>query len=85
MNKIVILIVALGALAAGVMLFGQINKKAPVEFALHYQQARDVKAFELTDHLGESFNKRSLELGVFWLYIVPRCLPNYLTRNELYL
>ena len=43
MNKIVTLIVAAGALVAGVMLFGQLNKKATVEFALHYQQARDVK------------------------------------------
>lgn len=68
MNKIVILIVALGALAAGVMLFGQLNKKAPVEFALHYQQAREVKAFELTDHLGKAFNNDSLKEHWSWVF-----------------
>lgn len=68
MNKIVILIVALGALAAGVMLFGQVNKKAPVEFALHYQQARDIKAFELTDHFGEAFNNESLKGHWSWVF-----------------
>ncbi|ARD44422.1 SCO family protein [Colwellia sp. PAMC 21821] len=68
MNKIVTLIVALGALAAGVMLFSQLSQKAPVEFALHYQQARDIKAFELTDHLGEKFNNESLKGQWNWVF-----------------
>ena len=68
MNKIVTLIVAIGALVAGVMLFGQLNQKAPAEFALHYQQAREVKAFELTDHLGEKFNNESLEDKWSWVF-----------------
>jgi len=68
MNKIVTLIVALGALAAGVMLFGQLNKQAPVDFALHYQQAREVKPFQLTDHLGEAFNNESLTGHWSWVF-----------------
>ncbi|UUO23910.1 SCO family protein [Colwellia sp. M166] len=68
MNKIVTLIVAVGALVAGVMLFGQLNKKANVEFALHYQQARDVKPFELTDHLGNTFNNASLKEHWSWMF-----------------
>lgn len=68
MNKIVTLIVAAGALVAGVMLFGQLNKKATVEFALHYQQARDVKPFELTDHAGKAFNNESLKAHWSWVF-----------------
>jgi protein SCO1 len=68
MNKVVTLIVALGALAAGVMLFGQLNKKAPVEFALHYQQPREIKPFQLTDHLGTPFNNASLKGQWSWVF-----------------
>jgi len=68
MNKIVTLIVALGALAAGVMLFGQLTKQAPVDFALHYQQAREIKAFQLTDHLGETFDNESLSGQWSWVF-----------------
>lgn len=68
MNKIVTLIVALGALAAGVMLFGQLNKQAPVDFALHYQQAREIKPFQLTDHFGEAFNNESLTGHWSWVF-----------------
>lgn len=68
MTKIVTLIVALGALVAGVMLFGQLNKQAPVDFALHYQQAREIKPFQLTDHLGETFNNESLTGHWSWVF-----------------
>jgi len=68
MNKIITLIVALGALAAGVILFGQVNKQSPVEFALHYQQAREINNFELTDHLGEKFNNESLKGQWSWVF-----------------
>ncbi|MBA6391601.1 SCO family protein [Colwellia sp. BRX10-3] len=68
MNKIVALIVALGALAAGVMLFTQLNNKAPVDFALHYQQAREIKAFELTDHNGKAFNNESVKGQWSWVF-----------------
>ncbi len=68
MNKVVTLIVALGALVAGIILFAQLDKKAPVDFALHYQQAREVKPFELTDHLGNSFNNASLKEHWSWVF-----------------
>lgn len=68
MNKVVTLIVALGALAAGVLLFGKLNKLPPAEFALHYQQARDIKPFTLTDHEGVVFNKASLSGQWSWVF-----------------
>ena len=68
MNKVVTLIVALGALVAGIILFAQLDKKAPVDFALHYQQAREVKPFELTDHLGNSFDNASLKEHWSWVF-----------------
>ena len=68
MNKIVTLIVALGAITAGLVLFSQLNQKSPVEFALHYQQPREVKPFELTDHLGEKFNNESLKGKWNWVF-----------------
>ena len=68
MNKVVTLIVALGALVAGIILFAQLDKKAPVDFALHYQEAREVKPFELTDHLGNSFNNALLKEHWSWVF-----------------
>ena len=68
MNKVITLIVALGALIAGVVLFGQLSKKAPAEFALHYQQAREIKSFQLTDQLGESFTNESLKGQWSWVF-----------------
>jgi protein SCO1/2 len=68
MNKVITLIVALGALVAGVVLFGQLSKKAPAEFALHYQQAREIKPFQLTDQLGEKFTNESLKGQWSWVF-----------------
>lgn len=68
MNKIVTIIIALGALVAGVLLFGQLNQKAPAEFALHYQQPRDIKPFQLTDHNGARFNNQSLQGNWSWVF-----------------
>ena len=68
MNKVVTFIVALGALAAGVMLFTQLNQKAPAEFALHYQQARAIKPFQLRDHSGEVFDNASLKGKWSWVF-----------------
>jgi protein SCO1/2 len=68
MNKVITLIVALGALVAGVLLFGEFNKKVPAEFALHYQQARTIKPFQLTDQLGEKFDNASLKGQWSWVF-----------------
>ena len=68
MNKIITVIVALAALVAGVVLFNQLSSKPPAEFALHYQQAREVKPFSLTDHHGESFNNASLKGHWSWMF-----------------
>ncbi len=68
MNKVITLIVALGALVAGVLLFGQLNKQAPAEFALHYQQERVIKPFQLSDHLGNTFSNESLKGKWSWVF-----------------
>lgn len=68
MNKVITLIVALGALIAGVLLFGQLNKQAPAEFALHYQQERVIKPFQLADHTGTVFNNESLKGQWSWVF-----------------
>ena len=68
MNKVITLIVALGALIAGVMLFGQLSKKPPAEFALHYQQARAIKPFQLSDHTGQVFNNEALQGQWSWVF-----------------
>ncbi|SEL41449.1 protein SCO1/2 [Colwellia chukchiensis] len=68
MQKIITLIVALGALVAGGLFFSQLNKKAPAEFALHYQQARDIDTFQLHDHLGQPFNNAALTGKWSWVF-----------------
>lgn len=68
MSKVITFIVAIVALVAGVLLFNKLSTQAPAEFALHYQQARIVKPFNLTDHNGESFNNESLKGQWSWIF-----------------
>ena len=68
MNKAITLIVALGALIAGVLLFNKLSTNPPAEFALHYQQARAVKPFSLMDHQGSTFNNASLTGHWSWIF-----------------
>ncbi len=39
------------------MTFKQVNELPQPEYALHYQQPREIKPFELTDHNGQLFSK----------------------------
>lgn len=57
MNKILTVIVATVALAAGVLLFYKTAYSAP-KFALYYQQPRSVDKVVLTDHLGQTFENK---------------------------
>ncbi len=61
MNKIFIIIVALSATIVGALSFKQLTQLSLPENALYYQQPRDVKDFELTDHDGKSFTKEQLK------------------------
>ena len=60
MNKFFIVILAVAAALVGAFSFKQLTKLPLPEHALYYQQSREVKAFELTDHNGQPFNKDQL-------------------------
>ena len=51
-----------GVVAAimGVLMFQQTSQLAQPEHALYYQQPRAIKAFELTNHEGQTFDKQQL-------------------------
>jgi len=61
MNKFFIIIVAVAATIVGALSFKQFTQLSLPESALYYQQARDIKTFELTDHNGKSFSKEQLK------------------------
>ena len=63
MNKHIYSIIALISLSVGAVGFHLINQTKqlpPPEYALHYQQARPISVFTLTDELGQSFSNEQL-------------------------
>jgi protein SCO1/2 len=68
MNKLITALIALGALAVGIILFTKLNQPEKPEFALHYQQPRAVKPFTLEDHQGEIFNNQALVGQWTWVF-----------------
>jgi len=61
MKKYFIYIFGIVAAVIGALFFQQVNKLPQPEHALYYQQPREVKPFELTDHNGQSFTKDQLK------------------------
>lgn len=61
MKKYFIYVVGIVAIVIGALTFQQINKSAQPEYALYYQQAREIKSFELTDHQGKAFTHNELK------------------------
>lgn len=61
MKKYYIYIGGLIAAVVGAMAFQGFNQAAQPEHALFYQQKRDIKPFELTDHNGQAFTNESLK------------------------
>jgi len=57
MKKYFIYVGGIVAAVIGALVFQQINKLPQPEHALYYQQPREVKPFELTDHNGQLFTK----------------------------
>ncbi len=57
MNKFFIALVAVAAVIVGALSFRQLTQLPLPEHVLYYQQAREIKAFELTDHRGQPFTK----------------------------
>jgi|TARA_B100000767_G_C19695249_1_gene505833 protein SCO1/2 len=63
MNKYIFIIIAVLSVSAGIVgfrLIMQTKQLPPPEFALHYQQARTMAAFSLTDEQGHIFNNAQL-------------------------
>lgn len=60
MKKYFVYVGGIFAVVAGALFFQQISKLPQPEHALYYQQPRDIKPFELTDHDGQSFTKAQL-------------------------
>lgn len=60
MNKFITTIIAAFAVVLGALTFQHLTQLPQPEHALYYQQAREIKPFELTDHNGQIFNKEQL-------------------------
>ena len=61
MKKYFIYIGGMLAALIGALAFQQFSKLPQPEHALYYQQPREIKTFELTDHNGQSFTKEQLK------------------------
>ena len=68
MNKILIAIIAVVALATGAFVFQSSFRLAQPEFALYYQTPRDLKPFKLVDHKNQVFDNSALEGKWSWVF-----------------
>lgn len=68
MNKLLYVIVAVVALAAGAFIYHGINQKESPKHALYYETPRAIKPFTLTDHNGSTFSKEQLEGQWSWVF-----------------
>jgi len=67
-NKLLYVIVAIVALAAGLLGFYKSFYLAQPEHALYYQQARELKPFQLTDHQGDAFTNEQVKGQWSWVF-----------------
>ncbi|MCJ8318296.1 MAG: SCO family protein [Colwellia sp.] len=68
MNKLLYVIVAIVALAAGLLGFYKSFYLAQPEHALYYQQPRVLKPFQLTDHQGSPFTNEQVTGKWSWVF-----------------
>lgn len=68
MNKVLYIITAVIAVAVGLVVFLKSTTGAQPEHALYYQQARDIKPFEMTDHQGKTFSNNQLMGKWSWVF-----------------
>jgi protein SCO1/2 len=69
MNKLLYVIVALVACAVGFFVFQKATVLPQPEHALYYQQVREVKPFQLTDHHNQAFIKEQLANKWSWVFL----------------
>ncbi|MBA6263512.1 SCO family protein [Colwellia sp. Bg11-12] len=68
MNKLLYVIVAIAAGAVGFFVFHKATVLPKPEHALYYQQAREIKPFQLTDHHNQAFTKENLANKWSWVF-----------------
>lgn len=68
MNKLLYVIVAIAAGAVGFFVFQKATVLPKPEHALYYQQAREIKPFQLTDHHNQTFTKENLANKWSWVF-----------------
>lgn len=60
MQKSIYIIIGVIAIISGIVFFKSLNQSAQPEYALYYQEPRQIKAFQLIDHNGQNFSKAQL-------------------------
>lgn len=68
MNKVLYIIAAVMATAIGLVVFLKSTTPEQPEHALYYQQARDIKPFEMTDHQGKPFSNSQFAGKWSWIF-----------------
>ena len=61
MQKSIYLVIGLIAAVFGVIFFKSLSHSPQPEYALYYQEPREIKAFQLTKHTGQNFSKAQLK------------------------
>ena len=69
MTKLLYAIVALVALATGALLFAKLSQSELPEYALYYQEPRDINEFSLTDHHNQTFTRQHLQGKWSWIFL----------------
>jgi protein SCO1/2 len=69
MNKLLYVIVALVAGGVGFFVFQKATVLPQPEHALYYQQVREVKPFQLTNHHNQAFTKEQLANKWSWVFL----------------
>ncbi|XQW84926.1 SCO family protein [Thalassotalea piscium] len=68
MNKLLIVIIAVVALACGLFVFKSTSQLAQPEYSLYYQEPREIKPFALTDQNGQAFTNADFEGKWSWVF-----------------
>lgn len=68
MNKLLLVIVAIVSGLVGVLVFQKSVQLASPEYALYYQQPREIKPFKMTNHHGNAFTNQQLIGKWSWVF-----------------
>jgi len=68
MTKLLYVIVALVALATGVLLFSKLSQDELPEYGLYYQEPRNINEFRLTDNHNQPFTAQQLKGKWSWIF-----------------